>query len=79
MATVNCAVTKGDIPINITWRFNQSPLRNNNDGVLITKSGQRISILNIESVQARHRGVYTCIASNAAGTVEHSAELHVNS
>lgn len=79
MATVNCAVTKGDTPINITWRFNNYPLRNNNDGVLITKSGQRISILNIESVQARHRGNYTCSASNPAGVIEHSAELKVNS
>lgn len=78
MATVNCAVTKGDMPIDISWYFNKNKIRTN-DGILITRSGHRISMLNIESAQSRHRGTYTCVASNEAGSAEHSAELKVNS
>lgn len=49
-----------------------------NDGILILRSGQRLSILNIESVQSRHAGNYTCAVKSQAGIIEHSAELHVN-
>lgn len=78
MATVNCAVTKGDLPVDVYWKFNGYRVFGSNDGILITRSGQRISVLSIESARSRHSGVYTCIASNSAGSVEHSAELHVN-
>lgn len=78
MATVNCAVTKGDLPIDIYWKLNDYKLMGSNDGILITRSGNRISTLSIESVRSRHSGNYTCVASNSAGTVEHSAMLYVN-
>lgn len=77
MATVNCAVVKGDLPIDIYWMFNNYKI-STNDGILITRSGNRISGLSIESVQSRHRGLYTCIAINAAGSARHVAELNVN-
>lgn len=48
------------------------------DGVIILRNSQKISSLNIDSVQARHRGNYTCFASNRAGIAQHSALLHVN-
>lgn len=51
---------------------------NSNDGILILRSGQRLSILNIESVQLRHVGIYTCVVKSQAGLIEHSAELFVN-
>lgn len=73
---VSCGVTKGDTPISIVWMFNGSPI-STNDGVLITKSGQKISMLSIESVQSRHAGNYTCMARNRAGEVSHSSELKV--
>ncbi|XP_058055436.1 cell adhesion molecule Dscam2 [Anopheles bellator] len=74
--TVSCTVTKGDLPIDIGWGFNGRRVHTT-DGVLITKSGQRSSLLSIESVQPRHAGNYTCSAQNAAGTVEHSSQLVV--
>lgn len=73
---VSCGVTKGDTPISIVWLFNGNPI-STNDGVLITKSGQKISTLSIESVQSRHAGNYTCVARNRAGQVSHSSELKV--
>lgn len=78
MATVNCAATKGDLPIDIHWKFNNHKLMGSNDGITITKSGQRISMLSIESARSRHIGNYSCVASNQAGTVEHSSMLYVN-
>uniref|UniRef100_A0A182WFX7 Down syndrome cell adhesion molecule n=1 Tax=Anopheles minimus TaxID=112268 RepID=A0A182WFX7_9DIPT len=74
--TVSCAVAKGDTPIEINWTFNGGMIFSN-DGILISKSGQKISILSIESVQPRHAGNYTCIAKNRAGLVEHTSELKV--
>lgn len=73
---VSCGVTKGDTPISIVWLFNGNPI-STNDGVLITKSGQKISMLSIESVQSRHAGNYTCVTRNRAGQVSHSSELKV--
>lgn len=77
MATVNCAVIKGE-PTDIFWIFNKFTKLSSNDGISIIKSGQRISMLNIESVRARHRGNYTCVVKYSAGFIEHTSELKVN-
>lgn len=74
--TVSCAVAKGDSPIEINWMFNGAKI-DFNEGVTITKSGQKMSILYIESVQPEHAGNYSCVARNKAGFTEHSSELKV--
>lgn len=48
------------------------------DGIVITKPSQKISILAIDAVKARHRGNYSCFASNKGGFTAHSAYLAVN-
>ena len=78
-----CIITKGDQPIKIWWSLTESDSgidRNlsSSDGVMITRNSQKVSILTIESVKARHRGNYTCFASNKAGITQHSAFLAVN-
>lgn len=75
-ASVSCIVTKGDIPIDISWMFNGRRI-DSNDGILITRGGGKISMLSIETVHSRHAGNYTCHASNKAGSVEQSSELQV--
>lgn len=81
--SVTCTVTKGDLPIHIWWTliddFNKYE-RNltTNDGVMITRNSQKISVLAIDSVKARHRGNYTCYAKNKAGITKHSAFLFIN-
>lgn len=77
MATVQCAVTKGDYPIKFSWSHNGKTIELTS-GISITKTNKRISTLSIESVDAHHRGNYTCIAKNFAGTVSYSAELNIN-
>lgn len=77
LAIVQCAVAKGDAPINITWLFNDV-LANSIPGVVITPMGSRVSSLTIESVGAHHRGHYNCLAANKAGSTNFTSYLTVN-
>lgn len=44
----------------------------------IVRMNARTSVLSIDSLDAKHRGVYKCSARNKAGHSEYQAELHVN-
>lgn len=77
MVSASCTVNKGDLPIKITWKRNGRQLFSN-DGISIIRSNQRISILSIESVRDRHSGNYSCVADNAAGSVNYTTTLWVN-
>jgi Immunoglobulin domain len=83
-ATATCSINKGDSQgLKIYWVFQGAddlyPYNlTTNDGVVITKPSQKISILAIDAVKARHRGNYTCYAQNKAGLTQHSAYLHIN-
>jgi hypothetical protein len=70
------------LPLKVFWTFHNDILiehnLTSNDGVLITKNNQKVSVLTIEAVKARHRGNYTCFASNRAGVAHHSAFLSIN-
>lgn len=47
-------------------------------GIAIGSMSRKMSILNIDSVNGTHRGVYVCHVENLAGQVNHSATLEVN-
>lgn len=49
-----------------------------NDGIVISRNSQKVSMLTIEAVKGRHGGNYTCFAQNKAGTSQHSAVLAIN-
>lgn len=77
MAIVSCAVTKGDLPLEISWLLKGKSV----DGIIgITVDGskKRVSQLTIESVSAEHAGEYTCVARNQAGSASFSSTLNVN-
>lgn len=82
--TATCTITKGDLPVHIWWTLSdsyESLVEYNittNDGIVISKAGNKVSVLNIEDVKARHRGNYTCYARNKAGIAKHSAYLAVS-
>lgn len=81
--TAVCTISKGDLPITIWWTLTDSDLEmdrnlSSSDGVLITRNSQKISVLAIDAVKARHRGNYTCFARNRGGITQHSAFLYVN-
>ncbi|XP_046866032.1 Down syndrome cell adhesion molecule-like protein Dscam2 isoform X46 [Drosophila willistoni] len=78
IASANCVVPKGDLPLEIRWSLNLAPIVNGENGFSLVRLNKRTSLLNIDSLGAFHRGVYKCIATNEAGTSEYVAELQVN-
>uniref|UniRef100_A0A1B0GLK3 Ig-like domain-containing protein n=1 Tax=Lutzomyia longipalpis TaxID=7200 RepID=A0A1B0GLK3_LUTLO len=74
---VTCHVTKGDKPLNISWKFMKEELRPSL-GINTINLGDKTSMLIISSVSAGHMGEYQCLAENGAGIVEHSAQLNVH-
>ena len=62
----------------INWMFQNEPLDNKRDDVIVSDSGKRGKQLTIESVGAAHAGEYTCVASNIAGSTTRTAVLNVN-
>lgn len=81
--SVVCSILKGDTPLKIWWTFNEdvnSPHQNltSNDGVVISRNSQKLSVLAIEAIKARHRGNYTCHASNKGGTTQTNAYLAIH-
>lgn len=75
-----CSVNKGDLPIKIWWSLKTSNDERNlstSDSVVIAQTGNKLSVINIESVEAQHRGNYTCYARNRAGITQHSAYLSI--
>lgn len=78
-----CTITKGDLPITIWWTLvddfsKEERNLSTNDGLMIMRSSQKLSLLNIDAVKARHRGNYTCFAKNKAGVTQYSAFLFIN-
>lgn len=74
--TVMCAVTHGDLPMEITWLHNDREITD--DLGVSFVSNKRVSTLTIESVAAYNAGNYTCQAKNKAGVDKFAIELTVN-
>lgn len=78
-ASVQCVVSKGDLPITFKWLFNGEEIKPQNSlGIILTTISKKTSILNIEAVGSLHRGYYTCEIKNDAGQTNHSTLLSVN-
>lgn len=77
MVSASCTVNKGDLPIDVGWLKNGGRVYTS-DGIVVTKTSQRMSVLSIESVRARHAGNYTCVATNNAGVTKHWTILSIN-
>jgi Immunoglobulin domain len=80
---VTCSITKGDLPVNIWWRFSESGddmsyNLTSDDGIVISRNSKKVSLLTIEAVKARHKGNYTCFAQNKAGVAQFSSYLAMN-
>lgn len=77
VASVQCTILGGDLPITVTWLLNNQSIEYMPD-VSLSKIGKRIYVLSIESVAGHHAGNYSCRAKNVAGMSQHSAILTVN-
>ncbi|XP_067123055.1 cell adhesion molecule Dscam1-like [Centruroides vittatus] len=71
-----CTVIQGDPPFVIHWRKDRRPIEPGL-GVGI-RNDDFSSDLTFASVSPRHNGNYTCIVSNAAASVSHTATLIVD-
>ncbi|XP_069356509.1 cell adhesion molecule Dscam1 isoform X35 [Maniola hyperantus] len=78
-ASVQCVMNKGDLPANFSWTLNGRKISQTNTmGIVIGSMSRKMTILNIDSVNGTHRGVYVCHVENLAGRVNHSSALEVN-
>uniref|UniRef100_T1JCP3 Down syndrome cell adhesion molecule-like protein Dscam2 n=1 Tax=Strigamia maritima TaxID=126957 RepID=T1JCP3_STRMM len=75
-ASVFCSSSQGDLPLNIKWYKDNTLVQPKSD-VTTQTIDNYASTLVIELVKAHHSGNYTCSASNAAATVNHTALLIV--
>lgn len=75
--SLQCSIIHGDLPISISWNFNDRFIDGNNE-IMISKMGSRSSVLTIESIRDYHAGNYSCFGKNAAGMANHSVALIVN-
>lgn len=81
--TATCSISKGDLPISIGWKFNEDGDNfgynlTTNDGIFISRTTHKVSMLAIDALKAQHRGYYTCFASNKGGIANHTAYLAIN-
>lgn len=74
-ATLQCTVSTGDLPLNITWKFAG---KSDHPEYLTSNIGKRVSILTIDYLTEQHVGNYTCVAGNVAGNSSFTAQLQVN-
>ena len=73
---IMCNIPKGDMPLNLTWSFQDKPIKKT-DAVVITKLGARSLVLAIPAATEKHTGNYTCTASNIVASTNHTATLNV--
>lgn len=75
--SVICSISKGDVPLEISWTLNDKIISLDHNDIIIN-TGKRHSTLTIDSVAARHWGTYECKASNKFGSADYRALLTVN-
>lgn len=74
---ISCVVRDGDLPITISWKKDGKPIPKHAT-LEIHSTDEFSSSITFRSVTSIHNGNYTCVASNAAATVNYSAELLVH-
>lgn len=75
--SVSCVMSSGDLPMTIVWLKDGAEI-SRDLGVDIQKTGAYSSLLSIGYADPSHSGNYTCIASNAVASANHTAVLHVD-
>ncbi|KAL3194739.1 hypothetical protein MRX96_045945 [Rhipicephalus microplus] len=77
-AIVTCSVLEGDSPVRIRWLKDSAPVAPDGRNVKVESSNEYSSTLFIKQVGYRHRGEYTCVASNLAASANYSSNMVVN-
>ena len=77
LAQILCTVSAGDEPLLIRWTFHGINI-SSDSGIMTSNLGTKTSFLIINSVSHSHRGSYTCLAQNKAGSSSSTAKLNIN-
>lgn len=91
---IMCTVIRGDLPVNIRWfkdevaLFAGSQLQDTSGALVepgpgpgnpqVKQVGPYSSTLSFDPIQSRHRGLYTCEATNEAGSANQSSSLVIH-
>lgn len=71
-----CGVSSGDPPLVVSWLKDGQPLTPLL-GANVSALDPYSSLLSISSLDSRHSGDFTCVASNPAAEVRYTAKLQV--
>lgn len=71
-----CGVSSGDPPLVVSWLKDGQPLTPIL-GANVSALDPYSSLLSISSLDSRHSGDFTCVASNPAAEVRYTAKLQV--
>lgn len=74
-AQVTCAISAGDLPIEVAWLRDGRPIANYLN--VEVQTGEFHSLLIFKKLRGEHSGVYTCTARNLAATASRAAALLV--
>ncbi|XP_022236625.1 Down syndrome cell adhesion molecule-like protein Dscam2, partial [Limulus polyphemus] len=74
---VYCSIAQGDQPITISWLKDGHPIPNDL-GISVRTIDSFSVALAIDRLEPVHNGNYTCVATNEAATVQHTAQLVVD-
>lgn len=58
--------------------LNDVPIESDENGIVLGRMTAKSRTLNIDYISDYHRGVFKCVASNAAGNTSYESELKVN-
>lgn len=74
---VYCNIARGDPPVSISWLRDEKPIKSGPDLEVRVLDAFSVALA-IESLSPKHNGNYTCLATNAAATVNYTAPLRVH-
>lgn len=77
-ASVTCTVTTGDSPLHLSWLRDGRPIELENGGPVVERVDEFISTLVFRPLAQAHSGLYSCVASNEAASVNYTVPLSVD-
>lgn len=74
-SSVTCTTIAGDKPFKFVWLKDGLTLRQEGNVKIVSSS--EFSVFNIEKLSLENAGNYTCVVSNAGGTVSYASTLEI--
>ena len=74
---VICAVTEGDLPLEVEWWKGGHRIPRISKGIQVRRIDEYTSLLAISFLETTHAGNYSCVAKNSVATFTRSATLTI--